>query len=812
MKKTVNSTRSKNTKLGGPWRKIYFKDGRLSVIGHSKALLSKHFLNLRALSAPTSDTAAVQGLVPDAPNTVRLSRTGARVTTNKTAGILPLVKVTNNPDATPASFVTLVARAVILDLKNYFSTVTKIVLGPGRMLRKIPRPRGPRPRLYKAAESSAWSQVLNFLLLGLLVSAPVKVIAVWYELGLQRQQVINFAAVGAEQIKAGTESLSSGNLNQAQQSFTKAADTFASAAAMLQSWPDRLWKIMALIPGKTQQYVSGNYIISASQEMSQAAALAVSAWRTMQSANVNDPANLARNLELTKSAVEQIKIHLDLATEHLDKVDQGTVPESLRTTLSIMQSELRDITNQLRNFVTLPEFISQAIVGQPGQVKTFVLVFQNPSELRPTGGFMGSLAIMQVENGKIKQFNIPGGGPYDYQGQLASVIRPPEPIRLVRGVWQLQDANWWPDFPTSAQKILWFMEKSGAPSADGVMALNATLVVELLKLTGPISLPQYDKILTSANFLRETQKAVEIEYDRRLNRPKQFIADLAPVLLDKILNLPPARQTELLATIDSALAKREIQMYFTSAAMQARAVAYGWAGEIKTTPLDYLALVRTNIGGGKTDAVTADAVSHHATIADDGTITVEVKLTRQHNGNARDLWESRRNVDYVRFYVPRGSVLLEADGFTPPPENYFRPVPPEAEYDQDLINSEQLVGYSEPSGTKISEQFGKTVYANWLSVAPGESATARVLYRLPFILRPDSNWQDLRRYQVYFQRQSGTKPAEFLSQVTLPPAWRLRWQRGSAPLTFDQTSKTLSFYNNWLEDQYYALIVEKTHD
>ena len=61
---------------------------------------------------------------------------------------------------------------------------------------------------------------------------------------------------------------------------------------------------------------------------------------------------------------------------------------------------------------------------------------------------------------------------------------------------------------------------------------------DILKLTGPIEMPAYNKTITADNFLLEIQKAVEIEYDRVENKPKKLISDLIPEVTFHIFGIP----------------------------------------------------------------------------------------------------------------------------------------------------------------------------------------------------------------------------------------------------------------------------------
>ena len=87
---------------------------------------------------------------------------------------------------------------------------------------------------------------------------------------------------------------------------------------------------------------------------------------------------------------------------------------------------------------------------------------------------------------------MPPGGVYDLQGNLEVLLSSPEPLHILNANWQMQDANWFFDFPTSAKKLMWFYEKSGGPTVDGVIAINSNILPKLLAITGPIELSEFN--------------------------------------------------------------------------------------------------------------------------------------------------------------------------------------------------------------------------------------------------------------------------------------------------------------------------------
>ena len=53
--------------------------------------------------------------------------------------------------------------------------------------------------------------------------------------------------------------------------------------------------------------------------------------------------------------------------------------------------------------------------------------------------------------------DIPAGDHMTCKASLPEYIAPPAPLLLSNKRWEFQDANWFPDFPASAQKCCGFI-------------------------------------------------------------------------------------------------------------------------------------------------------------------------------------------------------------------------------------------------------------------------------------------------------------------------------------------------------------------
>jgi hypothetical protein len=326
-------------------------------------------------------------------------------------------------------------------------------------------------------------------------------------------------------------------------------------------------------------------------------------------------------------------------------------------------------------------------------------------------------------------------------------------------------------------------------------------MVKLLEIFGPIEMPEYKRTISSLNFIAETQKIVELEYDKKANRPKQFLADLAPKLLERVFKADKSQMLKLLEVVKTSLNERQMLVYFNNPELQQLLTDFGWNGELRRTDGDYLSVIHTNLAGGKTDEVVKDTIQHRAEVQPDGSIIDTVKLIRRHNGiPGSNVFTGVQNNSYVRFYVPLGSTLIQASGFQAPPENLFEKPRPDYQIDVDLISVESEHVKDEISGTDIYNENGKTVFGNWLLLPAGAAGEVTIKYRLPFSL--NDYGQNTYYYSLMAQKQAGTNNTEIFSNLKLNDRLRIL-----AKFPADLTGEGLeaSFHSGLTTDQFYGV-------
>lgn len=638
--------------------------------------------------------------------------------------------------------------------------------------------------------------LFGFVLFALLLTLPMPAFSTYASLRKTQNQITQLGTDAFSHLEKGQSAFMAKDMVGATKDLQTALDLFSQTQKELKGINPILRAVLSIVPGVRQKYLNGEHLMMAGTNLS------VAALPLIQAADISFDKPLSEQLNSFNDVLEQVAPRFQAVNSHLQQVDASALPDAEREKFLSVREKVKWLASDLEK--VQPLLANLSIILGSDNSKRYLLIFQNDTELRPTGGFIGSFALLDIDKGKIKKLDLPGGGSYEMQGALKAAVLPPAPLQLLKARWEFQDANWFPDFPTSAKKIMWFYEKGGGPTVDGVLAFDTRLFIDLLSITGPIAMPEYNLTVDAQNFVSVTQKQVEIDYDKVENKPKKFLTDLAPKVIEQLLS-NAGEFLPLLGVLNKNLNEKHLQMYFANNDLEKFSIASGWAGELKDNPQgDYLAIINTNIAGGKTDGVIKQTVNHQAKIEVDGSIINVVTITREHQGQPGDLFTDLQNVSYLRLYAPEGSELIKADGFTYPEEKLFKVAEKWYKLDEDLQAVEQVQSIDETSGTIVTKEFGKTSFGNWVMTKPGQTTTVSFTYRLPFkLLKENSNYLS---YSLLVQKQAGRVDDRFFSHISIPTDWQVVWRD---PAEIELNGNQLNYSIDLREDRYFGFVIKK---
>jgi hypothetical protein len=173
------------------------------------------------------------------------------------------------------------------------------------------------------------------------------------------------------------------------------------------------------------------------------------------------------------------------------------VNESLMQVEAIRTEELLPVaTGPMERVQALAPLVRAAFEGvplvpnllAPSQGNLYLLLAQNNDELRPTGGFISSIAT--VDTRTIMTEGISFMDSYQVEDWKQPHPDPPEALREHMGLdlWVTRDGNWWPDFPTSAEAVADLYELNQGRRVDGMVAVDVMAAARFMETLTPLEL------------------------------------------------------------------------------------------------------------------------------------------------------------------------------------------------------------------------------------------------------------------------------------------------------------------------------------
>lgn len=382
-------------------------------------------------------------------------------------------------------------------------------------------------------------------------------------------------------------------------------------------------------------------------------------------------------------------------------------------------SKLLPLEDDTKKEIEAVEKLSQAVLAKDGVTRTYLVMLQNNYELRPGGGFLGQYAVVKVKDGQVISTFVEDANLLDQR--IAIKVTPPYPLtrKLQLKRWKFRDSNFSPDFPTNAEKALYFYRLAGGGQKfDGVIAVNSTIFDRALEITGPIQVPGYPETYTSADGSLKLQERVERAYlgedvaaELKQNR-KAIMRPLANEMvkrLTQIENIPKALELGR-----AELREKDVMIYFKDPALQQIAADAKWGGIVNTDwKDDYLMLVDANMGALKSDYYVKRSIDYLVDFTGEHPVAT---LTHHYNHTAtHGDWKTSDYHTYLRAYVPEGATLLER----------------------------HLVSYP-----LTDKGFGKTYFGVFVDAVMNKTTSGTIKYQLPDSIKPDT-------YKLLIEKQSG---------------------------------------------------------
>ena len=517
--------------------------------------------------------------------------------------------------------------------------------------------------------------------------------------------------------------------------FGAARTDFAAASRGL--GPEWVSGTLTLIPWVGRQYAATRSLAHIGFDGSTAGLELARALHDSPAAtsSADAPTEPGSQLASRLTHVDAALTALSAAIERADTLSPDGLVPPLANQVRTIRSALHDAAPLVRRARALFQ-LDASLVSQNSRI---LIVSQDGAELRPTGGWAGSFGIVTIG---------PTGAHLDSYQDVFVLPDPPGRVTPPPGAFQTHDfnfrnANWWLDFPTSAQAMLAFWRAYGQPPVDGLIVIDTVVMQDLLEVVGPITTPRHNETFTSSNLLERLLYLTQFERGGQPDR-KNVLVELAQELEKRILNASPNELAKSALAVAKAADAKHVQMYFTDPNAEAAVDALGWSGRVAPP-------------SGTTDVV---AISN--AMNKPGKVNVAMK----------------KSIDYnVRLQSDRSAETTLVLGYanTGP---YLKYLPPDF---RDWLRVYRAPGTSFPSATPsggqtmVTTEFGFPAEVRGFTVGRGQKRTESLTARVPQALTSEGpgNQQGDVWYRLYMVRQADLQDIPLTVSVTAPQGWRL---------------------------------------
>lgn len=423
-----------------------------------------------------------------------------------------------------------------------------------------------------------------------------------------------------------------------------------------------------------------------------------------------------RNLAVAFSSAEE---QLSLAWLEAKQIDSGMLAGPAKELQALLDGGLKVV--RLGSAFAKD---AEDLLGYRGE-RNYLILFQNSTEIRSDGGFLGSLAQLTLQNGGIKKLEFFDS--YQFDSAQRTPSHPAFRAFLSWEALPLREVNIFPSFPAAAQKIATIFEGAQGIPIHGVVGTTLPFAKDLLSVTGSLALAEEQRSVTAENLFAVTTEEVEKEFFPGSTKKKRFMQALGEGLLEKVFSLSQEEYTPLARQGWQALEQKNLLLYFGGGELHQALLEAGFDGRVPSPSGDYLA-VFDNSFGAKVNGVWVQRSLAYRVFSPDrnGQARGELTITWNHTGTNN--WPSGTYTNLLLTLVPKGSQLLGA---------WLN----EASYED----------------VRTFEEEGKTEFAAYITIPYQTTTSLKIAYALP----KEFDFATLQNYRLTVQKQPGTTADPF---------------------------------------------------
>lgn len=369
------------------------------------------------------------------------------------------------------------------------------------------------------------------------------------------------------------------------------------------------------------------------------------------------------SLRNNRSQIERGAYDIRLASNLLNNVDTSAFPRFLQDEILQLKDTNNEIYSRLEPAHKIATFLPE-ILGLDQRAR-YLILLQNPAEIRATGGWLSSYAVISIENGQVREMEV--NDVYNTEGQLrvqGKTFQAPQSMQNALDIenWSMSLSNWEPDLSATADSSQFFISQlDPGTTFDGVIAIDTEFMKKLLAKWGGVEVVGEDEIITAEN-LDQKIYSIHTDFTPGSTVKSTFLANLANETLEKIFSANLEEYSNLSEVFLESLNEKHLLVYMKHKDALSYFSSNRWAGLLDTSYASAPIVVDWNWGANKANAFLVRNNTLSIDVLDTQNIRYTHEIAVQNNSSTR-IYPQGDYKNFMRIYIPQGSEIVSTEGF-----------------------------------------------------------------------------------------------------------------------------------------------------
>ncbi|NMC09174.1 DUF4012 domain-containing protein [Candidatus Microgenomates bacterium] len=451
-------------------------------------------------------------------------------------------------------------------------------------------------------------------------------------------------------------------------------------------------------------------------------------------------------IEENKYKLDEASYKISLATEIITNLKTTSFPKFLQDKILLVKDLAQKLEDGTKTFEETTSFLPD-VLGVDER-KRYLILFQNESELRSTGGWLTSYGLVGIEGGQIREIFV--DDVYNAEGTLRIAGKKLTPSKSMSNAlslteWPFSLVNWSPDLSETQMAAEEFIKDIGKGNKlDGVITVDIAVVQKLLDAWGGIEVPGESELITSENIYSKIFE-MHNNFTPGSTEKTTFLANLANEMVTKLLSSDISGLIGLSDTLLSSLDEKHLQVNLRNTDALNFFATRNWAGTLDSKYNDAPIAIDWNWGGNKANLYLDKSYNLNVDIKDKDTVDFSYSVSVENNSTTKTYPEGDY-VNYQRIYIPSEAKILKISG---------------------IENNEYT----------IYRESGFKVIGGWFNIPIKTTSSIEISYRLE---RDESNTNfpiQIEDNTAFFDmnifKQAGEKKHGYVLSVNYPSTWVL---------------------------------------